>query len=227
MSKFPAPSLFGAILVLTALTSEAGEIIDYPQCKKIPDECLEEAILTLQAQLEKLARQQKALNEQIATLKKTIKAQQEEISAFRRVIFRYRDNDDGTVTDNRTGLIWLKNANCFGQQDWETAMLRAAKLAHGQCSLNDSSKAGDWRLPTIDEWKAMMDKRYKNPALSNATGTGKWKEGDAFTGVQSSWYWSSSPSSTSNAWYVYLIDGIVGSNAKAYALYVWAVRGGH
>jgi uncharacterized caspase-like protein len=24
---------------------------------------------------------------------------------------RYRDNGDGTVTDNRTGLIWMKNAN--------------------------------------------------------------------------------------------------------------------
>ena len=27
---------------------------------------------------------------------------------------RFTDNGDGTVTDNLTGLIWLKNANCFG-----------------------------------------------------------------------------------------------------------------
>ncbi len=27
---------------------------------------------------------------------------------------RFTDNGDGTVTDNQTGLIWLKNANCFG-----------------------------------------------------------------------------------------------------------------
>ena len=27
---------------------------------------------------------------------------------------RFTDNSDGTVTDNLTGLIWLKNANCFG-----------------------------------------------------------------------------------------------------------------
>ncbi|MEK8017026.1 MAG: protein kinase, partial [Candidatus Parabeggiatoa sp.] len=26
---------------------------------------------------------------------------------------RYTDNGDGTITDNITGLIWLKNANCF------------------------------------------------------------------------------------------------------------------
>ena len=25
---------------------------------------------------------------------------------------RYEDNTDGTVTDCRTGIIWLKNANC-------------------------------------------------------------------------------------------------------------------
>jgi len=26
---------------------------------------------------------------------------------------RFTDNGDGTVTDNLTGLIWLKDANCF------------------------------------------------------------------------------------------------------------------
>jgi hypothetical protein len=34
---------------------------------------------------------------------------------------RYTDNDDGTVTDNNTGLIWLKNANAFGRQNWNIA----------------------------------------------------------------------------------------------------------
>jgi hypothetical protein len=100
--------------------------------------------------------------------------------------YRYIDNGDGTVTDNRTGLIWLKNANCFGRKDWKTAMQLAAKLADGQCGLSDGSKPGDWRLPTKDEWKAMVDTEYKRPVLSNAAGTGQWKEGDAFSGVQTS-----------------------------------------
>jgi len=30
---------------------------------------------------------------------------------------RFTDNEDGTVTDNLTGLIWLKNANCFGAKN--------------------------------------------------------------------------------------------------------------
>jgi uncharacterized protein YdcH (DUF465 family) len=83
MPKFSALILFGAIL---ALTSEAGEIIDPPQCQKLPEECLEDAIFKLQPQIEtqaqaqqeiiaQLASQQKALNEQIAALETTIKAQ--------------------------------------------------------------------------------------------------------------------------------------------------------
>jgi hypothetical protein len=141
---------------------------------------------------------------------------------------RYTDNGDGTVTDNKTGLIWLKKANCSGREmTWKEAMQWAAKLAHGQCGLSDGSKAGDWRLPTKDEWKAMMDTRYSNPALSNAAGTGQWKEGDAFLGVQSFWYWSYSERSTSSAWLVGLHDGDVDSDDGPSALYVWAVRGGH
>ena len=31
---------------------------------------------------------------------------------------RFTDNGDGTVTDNLTGLIWLKNADCFGSRTW-------------------------------------------------------------------------------------------------------------
>ena len=31
---------------------------------------------------------------------------------------RFTDNANGTVTDNLTGLIWLKNANCFGRPVW-------------------------------------------------------------------------------------------------------------
>jgi len=141
---------------------------------------------------------------------------------------RYSDNGDGTVTDNRTGLIWMKNANCSEDwMTWEEAMQWATNLAHGQCGLRDGSRAGMWRLPTIEEWKAMVDKKYKGPALSNAAGTGQWKEGDAFSGVQSSWYWSSTSRSMSSAWGVVLSVGFVDSLVKTDAVDVWAVRGGH
>ena len=38
---------------------------------------------------------------------------------------RFTDNGDGTVADNQTGLIWLKNANCFGQRAWLMLYLTA------------------------------------------------------------------------------------------------------
>ncbi|MEK8021319.1 MAG: DUF1566 domain-containing protein [Candidatus Parabeggiatoa sp.] len=146
--------------------------------------------------------------------------------------YRYTDNGDGTVTDNRSGLIWLKNANCFGWQNWKTAMQSAANLAHGQCGLGDGSRAGMWRLPTIEEWKAMMDEKYAKlftqPGLSNAAGTGPWKEGDAFSGVQSNYYWSSSPdvAGTNYAWRVSLANGDVSNDYKSDTGDVWPLRGG-
>ncbi|HID99500.1 MAG TPA: DUF1566 domain-containing protein [Thiotrichaceae bacterium] len=146
--------------------------------------------------------------------------------------YRYTDNGDGTVTDNRSGLIWLKNANCFGRQNWETAMESAANLAHGQCGLSEGSTAGMWRLPTIDEWKAMVDKsiKYPGPTISNAAGTGKWTEGDAFLGVQTSSYWSSTPwvRDPYYVWHVGFATGGVGNDDGKYNTnYVWPVRRRH
>jgi hypothetical protein len=73
----------------------------------------------------------------------------------------------GTVTDCRTGLVWLQNANCKqasngitpdteGTLTWKNAMKWSAGLGHGTCGLNDGSGPGDWRLPTKTEWMAMI-----------------------------------------------------------------------
>ena len=42
------------------------------------------------------------------------------------------DNSDGTVTDNLTRLIWLKNANCFGSKTWSEALSDCNSLASGR-----------------------------------------------------------------------------------------------
>jgi hypothetical protein len=141
---------------------------------------------------------------------------------------RFTDNGNGTVTDNLTGLIWLKNANCFGTKNWDDAMDKAAALHTGECGLTDGSSNGDWRLPTKEEWEAFIDTNYFNPALSNAAGTGKWSEGDAFNNVQCNYYWSSTPyeSYTDNAWFVNIVHGYVYDPSKSYNFYVWPVRGG-
>ncbi|QTA80027.1 DUF1566 [Desulfonema limicola] len=143
---------------------------------------------------------------------------------------RFTDNGDGTVTDNLTGLIWLKNANCFGLRDWSTALTDCSSLANGSCGLTDGSAAGDWRLPNVKELLSLIDFGYILPALSNAAGTAQWAEGDVFTSMPlfSDAHWSSttSPSSTDYAWYVYPTDGTISYVLKTETKYVWPVRGG-
>jgi hypothetical protein len=142
---------------------------------------------------------------------------------------RFSDLGNGTVRDNDTGLIWLKNANCFGTKTWNGAMAAAAALAHGSCGLTDGSAAGDWRLPTIGEWQAFVDTGYSGPALCNAAGTDRWAEGDAFTGVQSVYYWSGTEyaGNPSLAWLVGMNAGYVHGNGKVSFYYVWPVRPGN
>jgi len=142
---------------------------------------------------------------------------------------RFTDNGDGTVTDNHSGLIWLKQANCFEPLAWDEAKEEVSKLANGQCGLADESKEGDWRLPNVYELQSLISYGYEEePALSNADGTEQWTEGDAFSGVQANWYWSSTTfvGYTNHAWYVDFGDGSVKNrNRKAITtLYVWPVR---
>ena len=132
---------------------------------------------------------------------------------------RFTDNGDGTVTDNLTGLIWLKNANCFGARNWTQALSDANTLNGGECGLGDGSSEGDWRLPNVRELQSLIDYGRYNPALPS---------GHPFTGVQSGNYWSSTTfaGGASYAWSVYLFDGSVTNGSKSSTSYVWPVRGG-
>jgi len=142
---------------------------------------------------------------------------------------RFTDHEDGTVTDNLTGLIWLKNANCFGERTWSQALSDCNGLSAGYCGLTDGSIAGDWRLPNRFELESLLDLAYFSPALSNTAGTGQWTSGDPFTSVQSDFYWSSTTyaSTTPSAWSVYMVIGDVYNGNKTLSiLHVWPVRGG-
>lgn len=152
---------------------------------------------------------------------------------------RFVDCGNGTVTDTVSGLIWLKNAECFGLMSWGGAMTSAKTLASGQCGLTDGSSAGDWRLPTVQEWKETiagdnqdfsMIRTGCNPSIPNTAGTGCWSEGNPFSGVQSDVYWSSTTVATgpgpARAWLAHLGFGDVVTGYKSGAGYVWPVRGG-
>lgn len=158
---------------------------------------------------------------------------------------RFTDNDNGTVTDNMTGLIWLKNANCQGTEfgsDWFTAIANVAELnATGEMIGTDSVRRGcgdtsnggfhqtDWRLPNLREMHSLIDYQTDQPSLPRPY---------PFTNVYNRWYWTSTTHATynGNAWFVSMWGGRVfhlGKNATYhvedplnYRLYIWPVRGG-
>ena len=139
---------------------------------------------------------------------------------------RFIDNNDGTVTDHKTGLVWLKDASAVGCMTWQDAMDACAALTSGQHGLTDGSQAGEWRLPERLELESLIDLRFCDPAISNAAGTERWSDGDAFSGVQSHYYWSSSSYAyyPQSAWLVDLFSGCVYANGKTNTSYVWPVR---
>jgi hypothetical protein len=144
---------------------------------------------------------------------------------------RFTDNANGTVTDNLTGLIWLKSANALGVRTWANALTACNTLNSGEAGLTDGSVEGDWRLPNVLEMRSLIDWRYSNPALSNTAGTGQWTSGDAFTGVQSGGtpYWTSTSSMSQPTWGAYQVampSGVASVDSKTSSRYVWPVRGG-
>ncbi|MGA9670582.1 MAG: DUF1566 domain-containing protein [Terracidiphilus sp.] len=139
---------------------------------------------------------------------------------------RFTDNQDGTVTDHLTGLIWLKNAGCLNPAVWAGAITEANQLASGTCGLSDQSKAGQWRMPNIHELESVVDVSASNPAITPA---------NPFTNVSNAIYWSSTSyfggvTGSPNAWAIRMSDGRYindgNANLKSTAINaVWAVKG--
>ena len=127
------------------------------------------------------------------------------------------DNGDGTVTDTRTGLIWLQHASCNGQAIRADQNTWANTLASGSCGLTDGSKAGQWRLPTVMELQDLIDYSQSSPALP---------AGHPFTNVQNEYYWTSTDYAPApvNAWHVDLDIGKMNASSKSGLFYGWAVR---
>lgn len=168
---------------------------------------------------------------------------------------RYVDCGNGTVTDNDTGLVWLKNANCIGEAgggtgdptpgrvDWSTAMEIVAGLSDlpgddpDDCGLEDGSSPGEWRLASQAEWLEMVGEAVAlgcSPTLTNDSRTDCWDQNCvdlgacSFTGVQWFFYWSSSSQASlpERAWTVTMDDDIPFNLLKTDSYYLWPVRGG-
>ena len=136
---------------------------------------------------------------------------------------RFTNNSDGTVSDNLTGLVWLKNANCFGGSIWSAALTHANTLANGACGLTDGSTVGQWRLPNVNELRSLVDYSQSNPPLPS---------GYPFTGVVSTgsypYYWTSTtnPLDLGGALSIGMYAGDVYYWGTASSMYVWPVRSG-
>ncbi len=76
------------------------------------------------------------------------------------MVDRFVDNGDGTVTDRKTGLMWIKNGwriEFLAAVSWDAAMQKCAGFRAGNHT--------DWRLPTVEEWRSLVDRSVSFPAL--------------------------------------------------------------
>ena len=126
----------------------------------------------------------------------------------------YTDNGDGTVTDNRTGLMWLKDANNYNSgatQTWEEALSGCESFSYVGYS--------DWRLPNRRELFSIVKFEGSAPFIDTTY----------FLNTASSWYWTSTTFLTQGyptALVVYFNDGRVRKGFQTGVCYVRPVRGG-
>lgn len=134
---------------------------------------------------------------------------------------RFTDHGDGTVTDQLTGLVWLKDADCLGERWWETAFTAVGEFNNGtECDCADYTAGAysDWRMPNVRELFSLIDFSQSAPALP---------AGHPFEGVQSTEYWTSTNRGmVGPAWIVNLANGMATEVAKMRSHNVWPVRGG-
>jgi hypothetical protein len=119
------------------------------------------------------------------------------------------DNGDGTVTDSRTGLVWLRDANssCVSLE-WKDALEFCGKLR--------AAGYGDWRLPTKEELDGFI-RGIDRSGIQNCL------ERSGFRNVRC-WYWSSTECD-GFVWSTNLDVGTDSINVRTSLNCVWPVRG--
>jgi hypothetical protein len=166
---------------------------------------------------------------------------------------RFTNNSNGTVTDNLTGLIWLKNANCTGALTWANALIWSNNLASGVCGLiwlKNANCFGEqmWETAitsantlasgacgltdgsTVGKWR-LPNRKELMSLVDRSKSIPALPSGHPFTSVQSSNYWSSSSFTSdfyynSEAWVVDMYSGGMINFTMAELFYVWPVRAG-
>ncbi len=94
---------------------------------------------------------------------------------------RFRDNSDGTVTDEATGLTWQK-ADSGKPMDWKAALAHAEGLTF--------AGHDDWRLPSVKELQSIVDYE-RAPDARQASKRGPAIDPIFDLTTDESWAWSS------------------------------------
>jgi len=129
----------------------------------------------------------------------------------------FTDNGDGTVSHNKTALMWSKCSVGFDVSTCTgTATLVNWRQALGQAEASALAGHSDWRLPSVKEFASLVELSCVNPAINSVL----------FPSTQSEKYWTSSAntSSQSNAWSTLFSDGGQYSEAKSSEFYIRLVR---
>ena len=120
----------------------------------------------------------------------------------------FKDNQDGTITDNSTNLIWQK---CSAGQNNDTNCSGTATTSNWSNSLtycNSLNLAGkNWKLPNINELKSIIDYEKSTSPSSFA---------NFFPNTPAASFWtSSSNSSGTAAWFINLSNGSQNNTTKS------------
>ncbi|MBL4760729.1 MAG: DUF1566 domain-containing protein [Mariprofundaceae bacterium] len=138
---------------------------------------------------------------------------------------QFTDHGNGTVTDNKTGLMWkqcsegLSGVNCatgtVAVYTWKAALLAVQTLNMGVGFAGFT----DWRVPNIKELDSIVEEQCRLPAINSVI----------FPATPvNNWYWSASPYAglATHAWFVNFNDGLDSAFLKSSSNSVRLVRGG-
>jgi len=111
----------------------------------------------------------------------------------------FTDNNDGTISDPETELIWKKCSegqswdaagnDCTGviaSYNWQAALQRVQVVNTGT---GENFSQSDWRVPNIKELTSIVEFRCKDPAINKTIFPGT-------PGILTTFFWSSSPYAT-------------------------------
>ena len=120
------------------------------------------------------------------------------------------------ITDNLTGLMWLKNSSAT-TRTWQDSLVYVASLNAPGTALCGYT---DWRLPNVNEFQSLIN--------AGAPSTSTWLNSQGFSGLAASIYWTSTSivAMPGYVWAPYLADGTMsGYYAKTDSYRSLAVRG--